>query len=346
MKVFKKILMAAVAVVVVSFVGCIVENKLNSNYNNLDTVGRFVIREFSDYKKAAEKKPMWKGDKFFDHPVLVLDGALNKAYYFPVKGQSVNSIFATKIKNAPVDVYRLSRVTPQIIGKKMSIGYFNTIGEKYNLFGKDTYYVKLDNKNGINKNYTPQHFMPFLSHEAFHYYMQNEWADGERFDEPYTENDLNLLFDEYDVLDKYQRMRVNGNINKKELKNIARDYVSAMDKRIKANPNYLNKEMSMETAEGSATYVGIKAAKAVDYKFDVMCFNDKAVHVPFSTLRKQYKDKTINMNHLRNIVPYETGALLCFMLDDLGVDNWQDVLNKQTKKKPVYLYDIIKKNVM
>ena len=45
-------------------------------------------------------------------------------------------------------------------------------------------------------------------------------------------------------------------------------------------------------------------------------------------------------------MPYQTGALLCFLFDELEIPNWQEKLNSQTLDNPIYLYDILKEYVV
>ena len=83
------------------------------------------------------------------------------------------------------------------------------------------------------------------------------------------------------------------NPDKNALEQAVRDYVDIMDKRLAANNEYVQQE----------TYVGIQ----------------------------QYQAGNIDKSSLANRVPYETVALLCLVMDEIGVDDWQDSLNSQTK---------------
>ena len=54
-----------------------------------------------------------------------------------------------------------------------------------------------------------------------------------------------------------------------------------------ANEDYVQKEMSAETMEGTATYAGIQASRRVGYDFGVMYFSNRK-DVPFSEIITQY----------------------------------------------------------
>ena len=55
----------------------------------------------------------------------------------------------------------------------------------------------------------------------------------------------------------------------------------------------------------------------------------------------QLEKGTIHTDYLYKRIPYESGALLCFLFDELGIPNWQQKLNAQTEENPVTLYDIL-----
>ena len=44
----------------------------------------------------------------------------------------------------------------------------------------DIYFVKYDEEKSFEKVYQSDHFAPFLTHESFHYYMQNNWKNYDR----------------------------------------------------------------------------------------------------------------------------------------------------------------------
>lgn len=39
---------------------------------------------------------------------------------------------------------------------------------------------------------------------------------------------------------------------------------------------------------------------------------------------------------------YETGALLCMIMDAINVSDWQESLNNQTQNSPITLYSILR----
>ena len=149
------------------------------------------------------------------------------------------------------------------------------------------------------------------------------------------------LEDEYHILNSMQSQLISENSDKNTLEQAARDYVDIMDKRLAANNEYVQQELEIETDEGTANYVGIQAYRRVGYDFGVMYFTNQK-NVPFDDIITQYQAGNIDKSSLANRVPYETVALLCLVMDEIGVDDWQDSLNSQTKDNYVTLYSILK----
>jgi hypothetical protein len=223
-------------------------------------------------------------------------------------------------------------------------GNFNTIGEKYSMFGDDVYYVKYSREKSLEQKYTSSHFITFLSHEAFHYYMQDKWKSEGNGSASLSESDVELMRHEYDVLRQIQDYLMSGKNDRDKLKDYARQYVLIMKLRMAANQDYTLAETSKETAEGTATYVGIKASKMVGYDYGVMYF-DNAKNVSFGDVFTEVDAGKLQRKYLTSRMPYETGALLCEMLDAMHAPNWQQTLNQQTLKSPATLYTVIKSNV-
>lgn len=72
---------------------------------------------------------------------------------------------------------------------------------------------------------------------------------------------------------------------------------------------------------------------------------DNVTNVPLSDIFKQIDAGNFSVNYLYDQMTYQTGALLCFLFDELEIPNWQDKLNSQTLENPIYLYDILKEYV-
>ena len=243
-------------------------------------------------------------------------------------------------ENVEILVYRLAPTTPDLLQFLLEAD-FNTIGKSYSVMGNDVYFTRYDSDYSVNQQWSNLHFTPYLVHESFHYYMQNDWPDGSRFSvENVNEDDLRLLEEYYAVLADIQQLLLQDDVDQNTLAECANAYVDIMQRRIEANADYVQKELEMEAAEGTATYVAIEASKRVGYDFGVMYFTNRK-NVSFDEIMPQYRAGNIDRNYLADHIPYESGALLCQMMDALHIPDWQQQFNGQTSANPVTIYTII-----
>lgn len=61
--------------------------------------------------------------------------------------------------------------------------------------------MRYDAKTSLQTQGTSRHFIAFLAHEAFHYYMQNNWPAGGRFMEDLSKTDIDWM-EKHDVIYK------------------------------------------------------------------------------------------------------------------------------------------------
>ena len=57
--------------------------------------------------------------------------------------------------------------------------------------------MRYDAKTSLQTQGTSRHFIAFLAHEAFHYYMQNNWPAGGRFMEDLSKTDIDWMEKQY-----------------------------------------------------------------------------------------------------------------------------------------------------
>lgn len=320
----------------------IIINQTGANLEQLDDHDQAVLTEYNQLCTSLAEKGIWEDFHLEDKTILAMPGLWNGYLINP--SEPVSSIFAKKIllpKDWNISVYRLATVTPGLMQFRFD-GNFNTMGKTYSLFGNDLYYIKYNRDNAVRNKWSSEHFTTFLSHESFHYYMQNQWAEGSRFfAENLTSEDIDLLEEEYNVLGKIQSQLLSDEPDHEALESAAKEYLSIKEHRLTVNPDYVQKEIEMETAEGSATYVGIKASERVGYDYGVMYFDNKK-NVSFHEVIPQYREGNLKENFFADRMPYETGAILCLLMDELDIPDWQGVLNNQTKESPQTLYSVLK----
>ena len=342
----KFIVLACVCVILVAVTGLIAANHLRTDHESLSETDQAILSELNAYCAANEESEIWKGFGLEDKTILAVHGFWGKAYLINPTTE-INSIFAAKIampEGYAIDVYRISAIAPTLYPIKLNVGNFNAIGETHTVLGNDVYFTKYDAETSVEAPFSSEHYITFLSHEAFHYYMQENWGDGSRFSEELSPQGLNLLSAEYDVLARIQAELLEEEPSRELLLQSAEEYVSIMEQRIAADPQYLEAELSMETIEGTAQYVGICASRLASYDYDVMYF-DNVKNVSFADVIPTLAAGSIEKSFLADRMPYETGALLCELLDALATDGWQETLNRQAAGDPITLYAVLKNAV-
>ncbi|EGO5077190.1 hypothetical protein H6229_002743 [Enterococcus faecalis] len=193
----------------------------------------------------------------------------------------------------------------------------------------------------IQKKRSNKHFVPFLVHESFHYYMQRDWKNASIHAQTYSDKELNLLNKEYILLDKIKKELSNSTPNKENLIHLSQQYISIVEQRgHDFSLEKLIEEQMAETIEGTAQYVQIKAAKIINYDYDILYFLNKTIS--FSEAIHDIKKQVVNQSIIGSDIVYSSGALLCKLLDFFEVSNWQETLNKQTLNDSVTLYSLLK----
>lgn len=328
---------------VVALAALVAGNQMNGVLEQLDKTDQAVLSEYNALYESLLEDDVWDGFGLEERTILALAGDWGDGYLIN-PAEPVSSIFAKELSlpdDWSITVYRVSMAEPGLMPLRFA-GNFNTIGETYSLYGSPLYFVKYDSDASVNMQWSSDHLSALLAHEAFHYYMQDEWEEGSRFSvEGLTDEDVALLGEEYQVLATIQDELLTGAPDHATLRDAAEKYVDVMGRRIEANPEYVQHELAMETMEGTAQYVGIQAAHRVGYDLGVMYFTSQK-DVSFAEVMPQYEAGGIDKSFFADRMPYETGALLCLLMDELGVPDWQATLNAQTLEAPVTLYGLVR----
>lgn len=340
----KKIFYMIIIIIVLIPIIFIIKNQFNANFEKLPESDQKVLMQYNKFYDETQNNDIWENYDLRDKTILAIHGKLGEAYLINPKNK-INSVFIKEVKmpkECSLKVYRVSNIDPQIL--KLAVnGNFNTINEKYKIHGEDVYFIRY-NEESIDKKFSSKHFITFLSHEAFHYYMQEKWAEGVSYDiSELSVNGKKLLFDEYDILQKIQKELLT-NKDKNTLLKYAKEYIDVVNKRIVDNKIFMKNELDRELVEGTATYVSIKASNLTGYDYGVMYF-DNVKNVMFSDVKKQIELGNINENIIETRMPYETGALLCELIDTINIPNWQGILNKQTMNKRTNLFEILENHL-
>lgn len=337
----KVFLGAFLCVLFIGIAGIIAGNYFHAHFTDLNETDQSILKGLDEYHKYTEKQNIWENFNLGNKTILALNTDSGKAYLINPTA-NVRSIFAKEI-NMPSDykikVYRISPLSPQLFQFKFD-GNFNTSEKTYKVYGNKIFYTKYSASSTTNP-FSSTHYITFLSHEAFHYYMQKNWADGSTYSvDTMSDEDKELLYKEYDILTEIQKALLENTANQKVFLQYAKEYVDIINQRMEKNPTYVKEELERETTEGTATYIGIKASEIVGYDYGVMYF-DNIKEVPFSDLKRTVEAGDYDKRELADRIPYESGTLLCLLMDQLEIPDWQETLNSQTRNNTITLNSII-----
>ena len=124
--------------------GTVLFNRVGAEYRSLNDADQQLLREFSQYCEQTQRADIWNGFNLSHRTVLAIGGLFQPSYLINPSAE-VRSPFAVKLKmpeDIPLEVYRLSWLTPQVMKWKLSIGNFNEIGQTYRLWGNELYYMQ------------------------------------------------------------------------------------------------------------------------------------------------------------------------------------------------------------
>ena len=338
---FMKKLKIILLIIVLLIIFPIGFNKLfKTDYSSLSENNKQIL---SEYDKFYAKNPnLWNNYDLNKKTIVVLDKNFMGDLFIINPQKEIRSLFATRIKlpdSYKIKVYRVSKNYP----KRMQyiMGNFNTKDKVYNILGeKNIFYVKTD-EDSLAPKFNSKRFVPFLSHEAFHYYMQQNWTDLTFRGMSYSDSEIALLDEEYKILDKIKDEVEKATSDKDLLDSHLKEYVSIMKKRKEnTDKEKLKAELAEETIEGTAQYVGIKSAKSVDYDLGILYFINTN-KVKFSEIVPTMKQGKVDQSIIGSHIVYDSGALLCFAMDKLDFLDWQQTLIEKNNNSIYTINDLI-----
>ncbi|MEA4922926.1 MAG: hypothetical protein VB031_06110 [Eubacteriaceae bacterium] len=344
-KTFITVVIAIVVVAAVVLVGQLALNKLvNKDYSDLNNRDEEMLSQLDRlYSVTSGDKEMWQGYDLNDQPLILVakgdhlnfgDDSINlirgTAYAVNVEGLE-NKAYAQKIdmpgKFKLQNVYRLAAATPGIMKTWSPMGNFSGMSDNIGLGSSDhVFFFKYNNDTLKNAGKSDSYLLPFMSHELFHYAMQQGWSTDEPIS--YEEQDADwysLLGLRYKVMDKLLYGATHSKFTDTD-ENIS-DYVKVTKALKEADPKMFKKMMNIENAEGTAQFMSVQASrisKTPDYTFITDGRTDKT---DFSWTFKYMSKHTDRVADIRWLC-YDVGAVLCYTLDEAeGNTEWQKALN-------------------
>lgn len=350
---FLKVLLVLLAVLIVFSLGDTICNRcIRKSYDSLSSTDKELFKQISmitteDGQIGSE---LWT-DYDMTPTILVQKGNhLNFAndtfnlirgnvYAIGVKGLE-NKWYAQKIdmpeKLHLPDVYRLSVLTPGIAGTWSPLGNFESAGQSISLGDScHVYFFKYNRKLLENPDRPDDAFLSFWAHESFHYLLQTDWNEGESYIRPEDETGFLNLGVQYAALDELTYALEHG--SDADLQTAVDDYVVASEACLSYDKSGFNKASLHETLEGCAQYAGVNAAELSGGELKLMPYkNEKQRSFVY-----YMKMMASTPGHLDEVCwnRYQSGVLLCQVLDKLNVKDWQKRLNSQNVTT---LYQLIK----
>ena len=346
MKRRKKVVFIILGVLMLLYAGIVLSNQFGATFRDLDETDKNVLSELNTYYDNVQKEgKVWKDFDFLEQPVVAVRGRFGRAYLINPKNE-IHSIFAKKIElpeNYKITVYRISFVSPQLINMH-GFKNFNSFGRTYKLCGETIFFTRYSEKSFLDL-YDTNHYITFLAHESFHYYEpQRNWADSGRiYADLYTEDFLDNLENEYKILDQIHSAINSDSTTREELIRLSKEYLQAGKICQKNHEELVQMIRINETLEGVATYVGIQASRyAGCEQINILNGDYKQLQGKyFETVIKEIKAGNIDKSVLSSDIDYQSGALICQLLEKLEIPQWQEQLNRQTKEQLVTLYDVL-----
>ncbi|MGY3765566.1 hypothetical protein ACWOAH_03310 [Vagococcus vulneris] len=343
MKKKTKISFFILSLIFIIFIGPIVGNKfIKTSVSSLNKTDRQMITDMTTFNQSLiDKGEIWPNFNVTDYPIITINQSkwLNRFYAFNFKKtSSIGSKELTQSnQNIAVPVSRYASTYPQVIPLNLAIGNFSTTGSRKNIDqNKPVFFIKYTQDN-FTAMPPGNQFIIFTMHEAFHFYAQNCWQDGQPNQIDLTVDDLSLLGLSYKLLDKLNQ----SNLKNEEVLSLLQEYITVYEERQKTNPDYLIEEAKKETIESTASYVGRESGKRINKKYDILEFENGGKPT-FYEVFQAMGNGDFGTEFLVDFSLYNTGNVLANSLDKLNKQQWKEHLNQNTKEKSISFYDLIK----
>ncbi|MBO0428286.1 hypothetical protein JZO82_03825 [Vagococcus fluvialis] len=307
----------------------------------LSEVDKEMVQDLNTLNTKLKDEELWPGFNLDEYPLIMINrtGVLNT--YYAVNFKNTNKIGAKNINLELLDetnltLSRYNFLYPSVIPLNFSFGNFSTTGSNRIIDqNKPVFYLKYD-KTNFEKYPPSNQLIIFLAHEAFHYYHQTNWTDGNPNIDTLNKEYLSLIGLSYKILDDLNQ----PNLSTKETLELLQKYTVVSKEKENLNKDYFQDESKKEMIESTASYVGRKAGKLVGKEYNILEFenggNPKFYEV-FTTMSQG----EFGTDFITDFSLYNTGNVLANSLDQIDSELWKKELNNQTKEQPIFFSDLI-----
>ena len=316
-------------------------NHTYDEYLKLDYADKLVIDEFDKLIKNEKNLKEIEDLDLKNKTVVFISEDNFRAFVLNSKKMK-NSLFNQKValgEKYGFDCYKVSILNPSVI-KLLLSNDSPKPGTTYKLNGEEVFYYRYNRDANIDEKYSTEHLSVELTFNMYNYYKQENWSPVlEMSNSMITADIYNAYNDVFIHLTEMQYELGMENPDKQKLGEYAYQYVRAVEKMKEIDPEYTNKALYRETYMGVPRYYSIKAAKATNYNFGIMYYNNEQ-NVSFKNVIFSINSGGVSKSFLYERGSYEIGALVANTLDYLGVD-YRSKIEQNSKDNKVTLYDIL-----
>lgn len=336
----KKIVwVVAILLVLVILVGIVGNLTLKTKEKQLSQVDQKMMTDLEKLNQSLAEKPLWPDFKLNEYPLLLINKSNIIKTYYAANFEKTNSIGAKAIDlgdEKETKISRYSPLYPSILPMNFSLGNFSTTDSTKAIDKNEpVFYFKYD-KNNFATQPPGNQFIIILTHEAFHFYQQKNWADGQPDSHQLAQDDLALLGLSYKILDELNQPILAEN----KILALLQDYLTVSNERQKLNKSYVAEESKKEVIEGTASYAGREAGKRIDKDYKILEFENGGQPTFYEVFETMSRGD-FGTDFIVDFGLYNSGNVLANSLDKIEETTWKEKLNQQTKENVVSFVDVI-----
>ena len=324
------VLLVILVLLLLVFLLGIVKNQGGSRLEDLSATDQAILTEYNTLYASLLQEDIWTGYALEDKTILAMPGSWGGGYLINPT-QPVSGLFAKEIalpEDWDITVYRVAAVTPGLMAFRFE-GSLNTIGKDYGPLWQPG--VLCEVRRGLRHGALVQPALCLLpQHEAFHYYMQEGWPEGSRFStEGLTDGDIALLEEEYDILCQVQAQLLSDHPDQTALEEAARPMWPSWTAAWPPTPTMSSRSWTWRPWRARPPMWASRPPAGWGMTL-ASCTSPTRRTCPWTRSSPSTRRGTWTRASWPTGLPYETGGLLCLLMDALAIPDWQAALNSQT----------------
>ncbi len=337
----RRIIWVVVLLVLAIVLGCAVDLVTNKvfhlTYEELSQRDQDMLQAVSRMfqAEAAQETPFWPDFNLEDLPLIMVSRTMGflrgRSYTIHLE---MDRGLSTQILTLPLDlqlgnVYRLSALNLETFGLWMAEGN----GERENIAGEEAVVIRYDGETSARD------IVVTVVQSVFRQQVLSAHSLATRSTVsvlPATQYDITLKGIEYGIIDKMLSSET-----QEALETCIAQFVAVREARYAATENLERQETTCELTLGCANYIAYQLLEAMG---ETETFFQTS-HSAASFTNGFYQVTTSGYGgegYFAGAGNGETGAALCYVLDMLGIEDWQASIEAGTESRPVTPYSLLK----